>query len=251
MNFNLNNKTALITGSSRGIGLQISKKLHEHGCSIGLNSRQKKELETESRKLEKSSYFVGDVTNKNDAEKTIKSFIEHYSKLDILICNVGNGSSVPPGSETLEEWEKSIKQNLFSATNIIQFALPHLKETKGCIVCISSICGIECIPNAPVTYSASKAALNAFVKGISRPLGKDGVRINAIAPGNILFKGSNWEKKINTDSDTVYSMIEKEVPLGSFGNTEDIANLACYLSSSISNFITGSIFTIDGGQVRS
>ena len=98
---------------------------------------------------------------------------------------------------------------------------------------------------------SSKAALNAFVKGISRPLGKDGVRINAIAPGNILFKGSNWEKKINADSVNVYSMIEKEVPLGSFGNAEDIANLACYLSSSISNFITGSIFTIDGGQVRS
>jgi len=251
MNYNLNNKTALITGSSRGIGLQISRLLHEQGCKIALNSRQTTDLVNESKKLDKSIYLVGDVTNNNEAERIIKNFIKHFGKLDILICNVGDGSSVSPGDETIEEWEKSIKKNLFSATNMIQYSIPFLKETKGCIVCISSICGLESIPNAPLTYSSSKAALNSFIKGISRPLGKYGVRVNAIAPGNILFEGSNWQKKINEDSASVFSMIKKEVPLGNFGTLDDIAHLASYLSSPISNFITGSIFTIDGGQIRS
>tara|TARA_Y100000589_G_C26773856_1_gene474942 strand:- start:237 stop:614 length:378 start_codon:yes stop_codon:yes gene_type:complete len=125
-----------------------------------------------------------------------------------------------------------------------------MKRDSGSIICISSICGLEVINGAPITYSVAKAALNAYVKGISRPLGKDGIRINAIAPGNILFEGSTWQHKLDDNPEIVEKMLKNNVTLNTFGRPIDIANLVLYLSSPISNFVTGSIFTLDGGQIH-
>ena len=138
---------------------------------------------------------------------------------------------------------------LFSTTNIVENVKDKLKETKGSIICISSICGHEIIKNAPITYSTAKCALNFYVKGISRHLGNNGVRINSISPGNILFKGSIWEKKLNEDRQKVFNMLE-DVALSKLGTPADIANICLWLSSPMSSFCTGSIFTIDGGQLH-
>ena len=119
------------------------------------------------------------------------------------------------------------------------------------IVCISSICGLEVIPGAPVTYSAAKAALHAYVRGIAHPLGQQGVRINAVVPGNILFDGSVWQRKLNEDAAAVGQMLARDVALAKLGKPQDIANLALWLASSAASFCTGSIFVADGGQVHS
>ena len=97
----------------------------------------------------------------------------------------------------------------------------------------------------------AKAALNAYIRGISRPFAEEGIRINGIAPGNILFTGSVWDRKIKDDASTVDKMLEENVPLKRFGKTEDVANLALWLSSHLSNFVTGAVYTTDGGQTRS
>ena len=107
------------------------------------------------------------------------------------------------------------------------------------------------MPNAPVTYSAAKAALHAYVRGIARPLGKIGVRINAVAPGNILFESSVWSRKLNENKESVEAMLMRDVAMGSLGEPRDIANLVAYISSSRANFATGSIWALDGGQIRS
>ena len=104
------------------------------------------------------------------------------------------------------------------------------------------------IPDAPITYSSAKAALNAYIKGISRPFGKEGVRINAIAPGNIIFEGSSWSSKMTTNPQEVQTMLQNKVPLGRFGNVIEVSNLVKYLASPISAFATGAIWRIDGGQ---
>ena len=118
------------------------------------------------------------------------------------------------------------------------------------VVCISSICGSEVIEDAPITYSVSKAALNAYVKVVSRSLGLDGIRINAIALGNIFFKGSLWERKLLEDKLGVENMLMKNVPMLRLGKAEEVANLVAYLVSSNAEFATGSIWTLDGGQTR-
>ena len=126
-----------------------------------------------------------------------------------------------------------------------------LADTRGVVVCISSICGQEVIPGAPLTYSSAKAALNSYVRGVARPLGKLGVRINAVSPGNIIFDGSIWQSKSLHDPDSVEHMLATEVALSKLGTPHEIANLTLWLASSAASFCTGSIFVADGGQVHS
>ena len=250
MNLRLSGKNALITGSSKGIGFVIAKKLREEGCDVVLNSRNLESLQKALLEISSSIGFVADVSKSNEANLLVKKCINALNSIDILVCNVGNGKSVSPGNETPDEWERMFSLNLWSTTNMVEASWESLSKNKGVIVCISSICGNEVIPFAPTTYSVAKAALNAYVKSISRPLGKAGVRINAISPGNIFFEGSVWEKKKASNPTEIERILSDEVSLGRFGTEEDIANLVCYLSAEQSSYATGSIWTLDGGQVR-
>jgi NAD(P)-dependent dehydrogenase (short-subunit alcohol dehydrogenase family) len=250
MNLDLSGKVALITGSSKGIGLAIAKSLHTEGCSIALNSRNSNDLSRAIKDLAGSIGIVGDVTSPTVAKRIVKETLGSFGRLDILVCNVGSGKSVAPGSEVNSEWRRVFSKNLLSTTNCVEAARSALALTNGTIICISSICGLETIKGAPITYSVAKAALNAYVRGISRPLSEQKIRINAIAAGNILFEGSIWEHKtINNPESVKATMVE--VPLRRFGTPEDVANLALYLASSKSSFATGSIWKLDGGQLRS
>jgi len=249
MNLNLEGKTALITGSTRGIGRAIAEFLHEEGCNVVFNGRKKTILEKLSKKFINSSFCVADVTNQSDCKKLINHTIKKWGSLDVLVCNVGSGKSVLPGNESYSEWKKIFDLNFFATTNIIENAKKYLKS-NGKIICISSIAGLEST-GAPVTYSVSKAALNHYVKCISRPFSKDKICINAICPGNIYFPGSVWEKKSKKDPSSVRKLLSEKVPQGEFGSPMDIATLTAYLASPQSSFITGSVFVADGGQTVS
>lgn len=251
MELELSGRKALVTGSSRGIGLSIAAALHAEGCRLALNGRDEHALAEVAAAFPDSVAVVGDVTREDDARRIVAEAAGALGGLDILVCNVGSGSSVRPGEENYGEWQRMFSVNFWSATNVVEAAKSVLAESKGSIVCISSICGIETIPGAPVTYSAAKAALNAYVKAIARPLGKMGVRINAVAPGNILFEGSVWQRKLAENEDAVKGMLERDVALGKLGTTEDVAGLVAYLASPRSGFATGSVWTLDGGQVHS
>ncbi len=245
----LADKTAVVTGCSRGIGLSIADLLAQHGARIVANSRKHTELEAATSQIVDCLCVPGDVTNPKQAENLINKAIEYHGSVDLLICNVGSGASVPPGKENLEEWYKMFALNFYSAVNVIEAAKPFLKAGAS-IVCISSICGSESIPGAPITYSTAKAALNSYVKSISRYFGKLGIRINAVAPGNVLFEGSVWESKLKLNPVITQKLIESEVPLGDFATPEDIAEAVLWLSSEKSKFVNGALFTIDGGQTR-
>jgi 3-oxoacyl-[acyl-carrier protein] reductase len=166
------------------------------------------------------------------------------------VCNVGSGASVPPGQEDPAEWQRMLALNLFSATNTIAAAKPLLTANGGAIVCISSICGLEAL-GCPLAYSAAKAALMSYVRGAARELGTANVRVNAIAPGNIVFPGSVWEKKLADNGPAVRGMLERDVALRRLGTPEEIADMTAFLASPRSAFTTGAVFVVDGGQVRS
>ena len=250
MQLGLAGKVALVTGSSKGIGWGIAQTLHAEGCRVALNGRNAADLTAAATQLTGSIGVVGDVTQPAEAQQIVAEVLSTFGRVDILICNVGSGRSVPPGWETADEWQRVFAANLWSTTNMVEAAHKALVTSKGVIVCISSICGLEVIPDAPVTYSAAKAALHAYVRGIARPLGKQGVRISAVAPGNILFDGSVWSSKQAEDAQAVGVMLSKDVSLGRLGTPGDVASLVAYLSSSRSGFATGSVWTIDGGQVH-
>lgn len=251
MQLELADKTALVTGSSRGIGRAIAEVLHAEGVRVALNGRTAADVFLAASVLPRAIAVVGDVTRPDEARRVVSEATAAMGGLDILVCNVGSGRSVSPGEETFAEWKRVFEMNLWSTTNTVEAARDALSASKGVIVCISSICGQEVVPGAPVTYSAAKAALNAYVRGIARPLGKLGIRINAIAPGNILFEGSVWSRKLQEDASNVDSMLERDVALARLGSPRDVAELVAYLASSRSGFASGAVWTLDGGQVHS
>lgn len=253
MQLQLQGKSVLVTGSSRGIGRAIAEAFLAEGAEVAFNGRNAEDLEriVASQAGTNAIYVTGDVCKPDQARKVFEQVIKSFGKLDVLVCNVGSGRSVPPGSESYDEWIRVFDLNFLSTTNMVELSKEALVDSQGSIVCISSICGLEVVPGAPLTYSAAKAALNAYVRGVARPLGKSGVRINAIAPGNINFNGSVWQKKIIEDSLAVELMLEKDVALSKLGSLLEISNLVLCLASPITSFCTGSIFVADGGQVHS
>ena len=251
MNLGLAGKRVLVTGASSGIGLGIAEAFHLEGCIVVSNGRNEDRLLSSIANRDDWFGVSGDVTDPLKANGVIQQAIDIAGGLDILVCNVGSGRSVPPGHESFMDWEKSLSLNLSSATNMVEAAIPELKKTKGVVVCISSICGIEVIPRAPVTYSVAKAALNAYIRGVAVPLGTDGVRINGVAPGNILFAGSVWDEKVKDNFSAVDQMLAENVPLERLGSLADVANLVLWLSSPLSSFITGSIHKCDVGNLES
>jgi 3-oxoacyl-[acyl-carrier protein] reductase len=253
MKLELTDRVALVTGASRGIGLAIATTLAAEGAKVALAARGADALNAARAAIEgNTSVHVADVTDPAAAKALVESVEKQWGRLDILVCNVGSGSSVPPGTETAAEWSRVIDLNLFAATNMIGAARPLMARGGGdrTIICISSIAGMAAL-GAPVTYYAAKAALNATVRGLARPLALEGIRINAVAPGNILSPDGTWARKIAENKQAVDDMLQREVALRRLGTPEEIADIVAFLASPRAGFVTGSVMVADGGQLRS
>jgi 3-oxoacyl-[acyl-carrier protein] reductase len=252
MNLELGDRTALVVGASRGIGLAIARGLAAEGANVALAARGRDGLEAACREIGgKTSFHIADVTDLAAAHALAHDVESQRGGIDILVCNVGSGASVPPGQETAAEWSRVMDLNLFTATNMIEAARPIMRRGSGdrAIVCVSSICGLAAL-GAPVTYSAAKAALNATVRGLARPLALEGIRINAVAPGNIVFDGGTWSRKIAESKSAVDDMLAREVSLRRLGTPKEIADVVAFLASPRAAFVTGTVIVADGGQLR-
>ena len=245
-------KTVLVTGSSRGLGLHIARQLSMSGFDVVLCARDKEVLAAAAAALGNCKWVAADLSDPIEAIRLIDEAKADCGVLVGIVCNVGGGDSVPPGLETFEEWQRVFAKNFFSLTNVVEAARDRIREGEECaIVCISSICGVESIVGAPVTYSVAKAAVNAYVSSASKSLGGKGIRINAVVPGNIMFEGSVWEQKLNAAPDSVAMMLKDEVPLSRLGRPDDIVNVVEFLLSERASFVSGSAWVVDGGQTRS
>jgi len=255
MNLNLDNKNCLITGASRGIGAAIAEQFLCEGANICVVSRGSTELfETQTRlqrqygktKVSANTCDCTDPAALTDLERQIR---DRWGRLDVVVSNVGNGHGTADPVPTDEDWEKSWAVNFESGLLTARTFLPQLRQSKGCLLFVASITGKEAL-GAPVDYSTAKTALIALSKNMSHKLGLE-VRVNVIAPGNILFPGGSWDQKKKRHPEKIKELIQSNVPMKRFGSPQEIADAAVFLCSSRASFITGSVLVVDGGQTAS
>jgi len=241
----LQNKTAIVTGASNGIGLAIAKTFLEEGATVVFS-----DIDEESGKQivsqlgEKASFFKCNVSNVEEVYGLVEDTVSKYGKLDIMVNNAGIAGSGGTLDCTIDGWKKVIDINLSGVFYGISAAAKAMKATNtaGSIINMSSILGLVGMPGT-IAYSAAKGGVSNLTRASAQDLAPLKIRVNAIAPGFIetnMTKSGLAEENFN-------KMVISNTPLGHVGNTNDIAQAALYLASDDSNYVTGIILPVDGG----
>lgn len=255
MELGLTDKTVFVAGSSRGIGLAISRAFLNEGAFVVVTGRDSETLHAAYTALAAAAgdsrvlSICADLTNDNDIRQALMTAAAKFGHIDAVVANVGSGSGPTGWDLTIGDWDTALRWNFTGGALLASAALPYLIAQHGTLTFVSSIAGVEAI-NAPMPYSAAKAAIQSFVNALSRLVGPRGVRVNAVAPGNILFPGGSWELKLAHRREFFDHFVRTEVPLQRFGQPEEIADAVVFLASERASFITGSCLVVDGGQTR-
>lgn len=244
----LKGKTAIVTGSARGIGKAIALKLAEMGANIVINdipsSTEAELTANEVRALGAgAAVALGDVRNIDDVKNMVDLAVAEFGTVDILVNNAGVTRDNLMLRMSEEDWDLVMDINLKGAFNCIKTVVrPMMKQKSGSIINIASVSGV--MGNAgQANYSASKAGLIGLTKTTAKEFAKKGIRANAVAPG---FIESAMTDKLPEE---VRAQYLDSIPLMKFGKTEDVANVVAFLASDMSSYVTGQIINIDGGLV--
>lgn len=243
----LEGKTALITGAARGIGKALAIKFAQEGANIAFTDLKIDELAEETRD-EIASYgvkvgaYASDASNFEQTKEVVAQVLADFGRIDVLVNNAGITKDGLMMRMTEDQWDRVINVNLKSAFNFINAVLPiMLRQRQGSIINMASVVGVH--GNAGQSnYAASKAGLIALAKSIAQEVGSRNIRANAIAPGFI-------ETAMTAQlPDSVREEWKKKIPLRRGGKAEDIANVATFLASDLSSYVTGQVIQVDGGM---
>ncbi len=254
MDLGLTGKVAMVTGASRGIGKDIARGLAAEGCRLSVCARGSADLEETVRELRgNGAEVLGsalDVTDEAAARAWFAETRERFQAVDILINNVGGSRPGGNLSASGDDWQRGFSLNFFSALDLCRLVVPSMRERKhGCVINIASIYGREW--GGPMTYNAAKAAMISLSKEMARELAPDGIRVNSVAPGSILFPGGSWDRRQREQPVEIAAFVERELPAGRFGKPEEVADVVVFLASERANWISGACINVDGCQSRS
>jgi 3-oxoacyl-[acyl-carrier protein] reductase len=243
----LENKVAIVTGGSRGIGEGIVLKLAENGANIAFtyvsSDEKAKALEDKVQTLGvKAKAYKSNAADFSDCEKVVNEMLKDFGTVDVLVNNAGISKDNLLLRLSPEQWDDVMATNLKSVYNMTkQVIRPMMKARSGSIINMSSIVGMK--GNAgQSSYAASKAGIIGFTKSVAAELGSRNIRCNAIAPGFVETDMTHYLK----EGDTGKAFLEK-IPLGRFGSTDEIANVTLFLASDLSSYVTGQVISVCGG----
>ena len=244
MDLKLNNKVAIITGSSRGIGKSIAEQLVLHGCKVVILSRKIDELNKVKEQINSDNIicYACDTTNQSEFKEIVQEVYDKWGSIDILINNAGITRDKLLLRLNEDDWDKVINVNLKGYYNTIKVVSRFmLKNRSGKIINISSVIG-QIGNSGQSNYAASKAGVEGMTRALAVELGSKNININCIAPGYIKTEMTN-----NLNGKIIENM-KNSIPLNKLGSSKDVANLVCYLCSELSSYITGQVINIDGGM---
>jgi 3-oxoacyl-[acyl-carrier protein] reductase len=257
MDLGLEGSAALVTGASRGIGRGIALELAREGCRVALCARGKDALESaaaEARALGVEAIAVpADVTTADGVQKAVEASLAAFGAVDVLVNNVGGSTGTSFLETSEEDWQRAIDLNLWPAVRASRLVVPSMRSRgRGAIVNIVSIYGREwggSYVRRP-TYIAAKAAEIGMSKALAQELAPLGIRVNAVAPGSIIFPGGGWERRTQEDPDGIARFLAADLPLGRFGRPEEVGRVVAFLASNAASLVIGACLNVDGGQSR-
>ena len=247
--FNLDGRVAIVTGGSVGLGRQMAQGLAEMGANVALCARKKERCEAAAEELRKlgvkSLALDCDVKDPASVKDVVDATVAEFGRIDVLINNAGIAWGAPVEEMRLEHWNKVLETNLTGTFLFSQAAgKVMIGQRKGKIINIASVAGIRGAPPEfqAIGYHASKGGVIAFTKDLACKWGVHNIQVNAIAPG--WFPTNMSQVVIERNKD--YFL--ERIPLGRFGGSDDLKGAAIFLSSAASDYVTGTVVVVDGGQ---
>ncbi len=256
MNLGLENKIAIVTGGSHGIGLSIAKQLAREGVNVAICARRKERILAAEKEIlqigVKALGIVADVTKKADVHKVVDRVVREWGSIHILVNNVGGGGRW--GERVVEKtpdhvWVDVYNKNILSTVRFTMKVIPLMKKQKwGRIISISSIYGRE--GGGRPWFNLAKNAQISLMKTLAmdNKLSKYGITFNSVAPGPVMISETGWEEEKIKDPQKFEKMVKEKFPLGRLGFPEEVASLVVFLCSEQASLVNGASIPIDGGQ---
>jgi 3-oxoacyl-[acyl-carrier protein] reductase len=257
MDLGLTDKVAIVTGSSRGLGLASARALVAEGCRVCLCARGEErlaeaalEVEAAAKRPNLVTAVQADVSTTDGVARVIERAIDTFGGLDVLVNNVGRAGGKDLLDTSDAEWQAAFDETLFPAIRASRLAVPHMRQRGGgAIVMIASIYGRE--SGGRMTYNAVKAAEISLAKSLAQQLAPLNIRVNSVAPGSILFPGGSWHRRQQADPEGIAEFIRRELPFGRFGRADEVGAAVAFLASPRASWISGACIPVDGSQGRS
>jgi NAD(P)-dependent dehydrogenase (short-subunit alcohol dehydrogenase family) len=245
----LEDKVVIVTGGGTGIGEAICRKFARDGARVVVNGLEDDPIDDVVRAIVEDGgdalAFAGDVAEEDQARACVEAAVEQYGRLDVLVNNAGILLVAAQTDDmTPDQFDEHVRSNVRSAFLMTKYALPHLRKTKGNIISAGSEAGMKGEPGN-TTYGGTKGFLHAFMAGVAVEQAKNGVRANCVVPGPIDTAWTHEETGAVTED--IEQLLVAATPLGRRGTVEEVANVYAFLASDAASFVTGALWTVDGG----
>jgi 3-oxoacyl-[acyl-carrier protein] reductase len=256
MDLHLRDTIAIVTGSSRGLGLASAQALAAEGVRVTLCGRDPGRLEAARAQVaahagaDRVLAVPVDLSTVDGPASVIERTVEHFGGLDILVNNVGlaKGSGIEDTADAA--WQEAIDFTLYPAVRASRAAVPYMvRRGGGAIVLIASIWGREA--GGRMTYNVVKAAEISLGKAMARELAPKNIRVNTVAPGSIRFPGGSWDQRVQADPAGMADFVARELPFGRFGRADEVGDVVTWLASPRASWVSGACIPVDGVQGRS